>query len=58
MEYALKYATEALKSQIAGGLLNNVYARPDTSGVGGYQTAINTINNNDSFWQRLKSYIE
>ncbi|KAG4068203.1 hypothetical protein HA402_008844 [Bradysia odoriphaga] len=51
-DYALKYATEHMHS------ISDYYERRSTSGAGGYQKAIDTINKNNTFWRKLQSYIE
>ncbi|XP_037037864.1 putative ankyrin repeat protein RF_0381 isoform X2 [Bradysia coprophila] len=51
-DYALKYATEHLHSII------DYYNERSTSGVGGYQKSVDTINENNTFLRRLQSYVE
>lgn len=51
-DYALKYATE-------GHILTNDYHHPKcTSDPCRYTQAVETINENNTFWQRLMSYLD
>ncbi|KAG4068100.1 hypothetical protein HA402_001525 [Bradysia odoriphaga] len=51
-DYALKYATKRVHSII------DFYNERSTSGFGGYQKAVDIINENNTFLRRVQSYIE